>query len=202
MSSVGLVYVGLVLIVNGLMLLGWMTAREAGPLNIFVGGLQVVIPTYLIATAGADLEAIFAASGIYLFGFTYLWVGIGSLTGHSLRGFGWYALLVSLCTVVYAAESFTRAADAAFGAVWLLWGVLWFLFFVVLGLERETLSEATGFFTLVTGAVTAVVAFISLTGTWPGDWATAVVIAVVGGVALLVSVPAGARIRRVEGVVD
>ncbi len=200
MSAVGLIYVGLVLVVNGLMLLGWMSAREAAPLNLFVGVLQVVIPTYLVATAG-DIDAVFAASGIYLFGFTYLWVGVAGLTGHSLRGFGWYSLLVTLCTIVYAAESFARVGDAGFGAIWLLWGVLWFLFFVVLGLEREALSAPTGFFTVVTGVVTAVAAFLSLMGGWTGDWLSAGVVAVVGVVALVVSAPAAARLSRPQEVV-
>ena len=39
MGSVGLLYVGAVLVINGLMLLGVVEARSAAPLNLFVGGL-------------------------------------------------------------------------------------------------------------------------------------------------------------------
>ena len=51
MGSVGLLYVGAVLFLNGAMLLGWVKARSAAPMNLFVGVLQVVTPTYLIWTA-------------------------------------------------------------------------------------------------------------------------------------------------------
>lgn len=194
MSSVSLIYVGLVLIVNGLMLLGRVGAREVAPLNLFVGVLQVVTPTYLIFVAGGDPDAIFAASGIYLFGFTYLWVGINCYTDHSNRGFGWFALLVALCTVVYAADSFASPSDYGFGVVWLLWGVLWFLFFLVLGLGFDRLGPPTGVYTAVTGAITALVAFLSLMGGWTGDLAPALVIAAVGAVALVAAVPAAAML--------
>lgn len=190
MSSVGLIYVGIVLVANGLMLLGRVTATEVAPLNLFVGALQVVTPTYLIFVAGGDPAAIFAASGIYLFGFTYLWVGINCYTGHSNRGFGWFALLVALCTIVYAADSFAGPSDYGFGVVWLMWGVLWFLFFLVLGLGFDALGPPTGVYTVVTGAVTAVVAFLSLMGGWTGDLAPALVIAVVAAIALVAAVPA------------
>lgn len=203
MSSVALIYVGCVLIINGLMLLGWVTPREAGPLNLFVGALQVFTPTYLIIAADGDVDQIFAASGIYLFGFTYLWVGANCFTDHSNRGFGWFALLVAMCTVVYAADSFVRVGDLGFGVIWLLWGVLWFLFFLVLGLELDALGPPTGFFTVVAGAITGVAAFLSLMGGWTGEWAPAVVIAVIGAAALAASAPAARKLTpRTQGVVD
>ncbi len=40
MGSVGLLYVGAVLVVNGLMLLGRVDARAAAPLNFFVAGCR------------------------------------------------------------------------------------------------------------------------------------------------------------------
>ena len=76
MGSVGLLYVGAVLFLNGCMLLGWVDTRAAVPLNIFVGILQVITPTYLIFTADGNTTQIMAASGLYLFGFTYLYVAM------------------------------------------------------------------------------------------------------------------------------
>ena len=66
MGSVGLLYVGAVLFLNGCMLLGWVDSRSAVPLNIFVGILQVVTPTYLIFTANGNTAQILGASGLYL----------------------------------------------------------------------------------------------------------------------------------------
>ncbi len=81
MGAVGLLYVGAVLVVNGVMLLGLVSPAGAAPLNLFVGALQVVTPTYLIVAAGGDQAQIALAAGLYYFGFTYLWVGINGITG-------------------------------------------------------------------------------------------------------------------------
>ena len=40
MGSVGLLYVGAVLFLNGTMLLGWIESRSATPLNLMVGGYR------------------------------------------------------------------------------------------------------------------------------------------------------------------
>lgn len=45
MANVGLLYVGAVLFINGIMLLGWLDAKSAAPMNFFVGALQVLTPT-------------------------------------------------------------------------------------------------------------------------------------------------------------
>jgi AmiS/UreI family transporter. len=71
---------------NGLLLIGVVEGRSAAPLNLFVGAMQVVAPTYLIFIAAGDPLQILAASGLYLFGFTYLYVGIGLLGGLDTTG--------------------------------------------------------------------------------------------------------------------
>jgi hypothetical protein len=181
MGSVGLLYVGAVLVINGLMLLGLVEARAAAPLNLFVGGLQVITPTYLIFTSGGDADAILGAAGLYLFGFTYLYVGFNLLAGLDGTGLGWFSAFVAACAVVYAGLNFGRFDDPAFGVIWLYWAVLWALFFLVLGLKREELTRFTGAVAIVAGVVTcAVPAFMLLTGVWEeNNTTTAIVIAVV-----------------------
>lgn len=191
MSAAALIYVGAVLFINGLLLLNWLTPREAGPINLFVGGLQIFTPTYLIVTANGSSDEFFAAAGIYLFGFTYLWVGINCMKDYSNRGFGWFALFVALCCVVFALNNFISVHDAGFGVIWLLWGILWFMFFLVLGLELERLTAATGFFTVIVAIITAVAAFQELLENWTGGVVEAIVLAVVGVAALIVSYPVG-----------
>ncbi len=88
MGSVGLLYVGAVLFVNGLMLLGTVPVRSASVLNLFVGALQCVVPTVMLIQAQGDSSAVLAASGLYLFGFTYLYVGISNLAGFEPEGIG------------------------------------------------------------------------------------------------------------------
>jgi putative amide transporter protein len=197
MASVGLLYVGAVLIINGLMLLGFVEARSAAPLNLFVGALQVLTPTYLIFTAGGDTTTILAASGIYLFGFTYLYVGINLLAGLDGTGVGWFSAFVAVAAVVYSGLNFFyfTPSDPGFGAIWLYWAVLWALFWVVLALKREAFTRYTGAVAVVAGVVTAAIpAFLLLTGEWADNvnrWA--VVLGVVEVVSLLVLIPLRTR---------
>ncbi|NUR89309.1 MAG: transporter [Nonomuraea sp.] len=181
MAAVGLLYVGAVLFVNGVMLLGRVDARAAAVLNLFVGGLQVITPTYLIFTAGGDTAAILSASGIYLFGFTYLYVGVGTLAGLDGTGVGWFSLFVSVIAVAYSAINFTVLGSPSFGVIWLYWAFLWSLFFLLLGLKRERLTAYTGWVTAIQGWVTAAVpALLVMTGNFGHEGPQAVVLAVLG----------------------
>jgi hypothetical protein len=181
-GSVGLLYVGAVLFINGAMLLGWVEARSAAPMNIFVGALQVVTPTVLIIQSDGDPDVILGASGLYLFGFTYLYVAFNLLAGLDGTGLGYFSGFVAVCAVVYAYLAFTRSEDASFGVIWLYWAFLWTLFFLVLGRGRAELSRWTGAVAAIQGWVTGVLpAFLLLTGNWGRqDAAFAVGLAVFG----------------------
>lgn len=195
MGGVGLFYVGAVLIVNGLMLLGHISAKAAVPLNFFVGGLQVVTPTVLILQSGGDAEVIFAASGLYLFGFTYLWVAVNGVTDWSGEGLGWFSLFVAVAALGYSWHAFTVEADPAFGVIWSLWSVLWLLFFLLLGLGRSALAPAAGVVAVVEGVITAAVpAFLIVSGNWETGTLPAVVIGVIGVSVVAFAVPLGRRL--------
>lgn len=167
MGATGLLFVGAVLFLNGVMILGRVDPRAAAAFNLFVGGLQVVTPTYLIFTAGGDSKKILAASGIYLFGFTYLYVGFGLLAGLDSTGVGWYSLFVAAAAVGYSYASFRILKDKPFGVIWLYWAFLWFLFFLLLGLKLDGLTQYVGWVTAIEGLVTAAIpAYLILTGYW------------------------------------
>jgi putative amide transporter protein len=185
MSSVGLLYVGAVLFINGAMLLGLVESRSAAPMNVMVGLLQVLTPTYLIFTAAGDANAVLNASGLYLFGFTYLYVAFNLFGDLDGTGLGYFSLFVAACAVVYSGINFIRFDDSAFGVIWLYWAFLWSLFFVVLGLKREEYTRYTGAVCLTQGIVTgAIPAFLLMTGQWgQNDTLFAVVLAVFAVVA-------------------
>ena len=179
MGLVGLLYVGAVLFINGLLLLGVVEGRAAAPINLFVGALQVVTPTYLIFTANNDPLAILSASGLYLFGFTYLYVGIGLLANLDTTGVGWFSLFVAIMTLGYSYANFAILDNRPFGVIWLMWGFLWALFFVLLGLKHEWLTRYTGWVTIIQAWVTAAIpAFLLLTDLWRYEDAIAIGLAV------------------------
>lgn len=164
MGAVGLLYVGAILFLNGTMLLGWIDGKSAAPLNVFVGVLQVVTPTYLIINADGDATKILAASGLYLFGFTYLYVGWNLLADLDGSGLGMFSLFVAVAAVVYSVINF-QAGDPVFGVIWLYWSFLWVLFFLVLARRRDGLGRYTGAVAAIQGGVTgALPAFLLLTG--------------------------------------
>jgi len=181
MGTVGLLYVGAVLFINGLMILGKVEPRAAAVLNLFVGALQVVTPTVLIIMSGGDTNVILGASGLYLFGFTYLYVGIGLLAGLDSTGVGYFSLFVSIAAIGYSFASFFVLNDRPFGVIWLYWSYLWFLFFVLLGLKNESIGRYTGWVTAIQGWVTAAIpAYLLLTGYWQNPDLYAVALAVFG----------------------
>lgn len=188
MASVGLLYVGVVLFINGLALLGFVRGNGAVPLNIFVGLLQVITPTYLIFTANGDPDVIFGASGLYLFGFTYLYVAMNGIWGFDGTGVGWFSLFVAVAAVGYAIVNAVQYQDWAFTVIWLMWAYLWWLFFVLFGLDRPETTAYTGAVTAIEGWVTAAIpAFLILSGAWDNApnwvWAVAVLIIHLAGFA-------------------
>lgn len=192
MTGVGLFYVGAVLVINGLMLLGRITPQAAAPLNYFVGSLQVLTPTLVIVQSGGDPAVVFGASGLYLFGFTYLWVAINANAGWDGAGLGWFSLFVAIAAIGYSWHAFAVEADPAFGVIWGLWAVLWFLFFLLLGLDLGSLAPAAGVVALVEGLLTAAVpAFLILAQRWPTGVAPAVVIGVIGAATVVAAIPLG-----------
>lgn len=181
MGSVGLLYVGAILFVNGCALLGLVRGNGAVPLNIFVGVLQVITPTWLIFSSGGDPDVIFGASGLYLFGFTYLYVAFNTIWGFDATGLGWFSLFVAIAAVAYAVVSAVRG-DYAFAVIWLLWAYLWWLFFELLGRDRGELTAYTGAVAAIEGWTTAAIpAFLLLIGSWDviPNAAMAAVVAVV-----------------------
>lgn len=175
MGNVGLLFVGAVLFVNGVMLLGWVEAKSAAPINIFVGALQVVTPTYLIFTADGDTNQILGASGLYLFGFTYLYVAFTLLGNLDSTGGGYFYGFVAVCALVFSGLNFWRDGfgDEAFGVIWLYWAFLWTLFFILLALKKNRIAKYTGAVAAIEGWVTGTVpAFLLLTNNWEEntDW--------------------------------
>jgi len=190
MSSVGLLFVGAVLFLNGLLFLGKADAKGVAVFNLFVGGLQTAIPFYLIATANSPDE-ILGAAGIFLFGFTYLYVGIVTLAGFDSGGIGWYSLWVAVMATGFGLTSL-RFHDTPTGLLWLQWAVLWGLFWVVLALGVERLTALAGWLTLILSVTTcSIPGFLLLLGDWGSVPAWAVVASIV--VVALVLTPVALR---------
>lgn len=165
MSNVGLLYVGGVLFINSLMLLGRVDGKSASVFNIFIGILQVFTPIYLIVKADGNMQEILGAASIFLFGFTYLYVGLTNWFGLETSGLGWYCLWVAILALGFSYVSFS-SADVKFGIIWLFWSYLWFLFYLVLGKNMD-IGRYVGKVTFVMAWITCTIpAFLGLTDSW------------------------------------
>lgn len=166
LADVGLLYVGAVLFINGLMLLERIDGKSAAIFNLFVGLLQVFTPIYMIMTSGGDPNIILSASGIFLFGFTYLYVGLTNLFNLQTTGLGWYCLWVAVLALGFSYLNFAQFADIKFGIIWLFWAYLWFLFYLLLA-RGLNIAHYVGKVTFVQAWITATIpAFLSLIGKW------------------------------------
>ena len=156
MLGLVLLYVGAVLVINGLAMLGRIAPREAAILNIFTGVVSFSASFYAIFFQGGEEIAI-GAFGL-LFAFTYLWVAYNNLTGQDGRGLGWFSLFVAI-TVLPLFWQVWQGAET-FGAQWLAlnwaaWSVLWFSFFVIGVCGKPHLTGKVALLAIAQGVVTA-----------------------------------------------
>ena len=164
MSNVGLLFVGAVLLVNGLGLLGQVDARSGAVLNAFVGAL-----TGAIALNAGFTGDTFTAAKLLLFSFTYLWVAYNAWARvDDGRAFGWYCLFVAVVAAPIALITFDDG-DGWFGLFWASWAALWLVYFFILALGVDRLTKVAGVATLVIAVTTCVVpGFLLVSGKWAG----------------------------------
>ncbi len=159
--GLALLYVGAVLFLNGLWLMERIGDKEISVINVFVGGLTLLVALFLAFGPGADAASIKAAGLTLLFTFTYLWVAWNRWNGADGRGLGWFSLFVAITVVPVALDTLANTNgvwDVWFGLCWAAWAVLWFMFFLLLVLQKPIAK--------ITGAVASLQGI--LTGWLPG----------------------------------
>ena len=72
--GLALFYVGAVLFLNGIWVMGYIEDREISVINVFVGTLTLLVSLFLALGPNADLDSVRAAAFTLLFTFTYYWV--------------------------------------------------------------------------------------------------------------------------------
>ncbi len=181
--GVVLLYVGAVLVINGIWLVGQARAaelravegtsgemvsshptfiqnREIAVLNIFTGFIGVVAAVTLAVQGNQDedLASVRGAGYILLFAFTYIWVAFNQFLNAGGHAFGWYCLFVAITAVAAGLFTFDNAngndASIYLGVDWFAWAFLWFLFFVLLALERP-IARLTGWVAILEGIATS-----------------------------------------------
>ena len=128
MVGVVLLFVGAVLLVNGMGGLGRVDLRSMAIMNFMVAGLALLATVVQFVRAETTAQ-FFGVAQFFLFTFTYLYVAISMWWELDMRGFGWFCFFVALTTIPCALVTFQRGG-MRFGSFWLVWGVLWFMFYL------------------------------------------------------------------------
>jgi hypothetical protein len=155
--GLSLLYVGAVLCLNGLWLLGRIGDKEIWVINVFSGGVTLLISLQMAFGANADAGSIKGAALTLLFSFTYLWVAFNRFNGADGRGLGWFSLFVAITAIPVAIETLQTATSTWgvwFGLSWAAWAVLWFMFFLLLVAGKQ-IAKITGVVALLCGIFTA-----------------------------------------------
>lgn len=172
MVPVTLLFVGAVLLVNGLVFLDRVTPKSAVAINLLAGALLVgaALPLVLPADTGTSdgLASAVAAGGFALFGFTYLTVATNSMSNAPGEGLGWYCGWASAVALFLSMVHFLQINDSQLAWLWLAWAVLFFAFFLALATPAaQWIGPATGRLTVLQSLSTASIpAALMLTGTW------------------------------------
>lgn len=127
MLGVCLLFVGIVLINNGVCSLLKIDGKSAAVMNIFTGGLSVFIN--FVSLVQGNYYA--AATGL-LFGFTYLFAAAAKIWELDPVPFAWFSGFVAVNAVIFGtvegflgSEFLGITPDIRWAGIWYLWAILW-----------------------------------------------------------------------------
>lgn len=160
MLGVVLLYVGIVLINNGITRIYNVDEKSASIMNIFIGLLAVIIDVIYVIQGDY-----FAAGTGLLFAFTYLFIGINGIFDLDKRPYGWYSLFVAINAISCALLSLSDG-DLRFFIIWILWGILWSTTFIEIILKKD-LGKFVSYLAIFEGIFTAwIPGFLMLINKW------------------------------------
>jgi hypothetical protein len=165
MPYICLLLSGAALLVNGLATLGHLPRRDAAVLSLAVGIVQLVLGV-VVLSPGTSTAGALTAAGMFLFGLTYVYVGLDCLLDLGSKGLGWFCGMVAFVGLLLAAA--WLAEDPVLAVLWLCWSVLWALLFASMALGLTRVDLFTGWALVLTSQATATVpALLGLAGLWP-----------------------------------
>ncbi len=127
MLGVCLLFVGIVLINNGICTLSNIDKKSAAVMNIFTGGLSLFINFVNLIQGNY-----YAAGTGLLFCFTYLFVAIMNIFDLNPLPFAWFSTFVAVNAIVFGfvegifgSQALGISADWRWAVIWWLWAILW-----------------------------------------------------------------------------
>jgi putative amide transporter protein len=152
-----LVLVGVILFVNGLLVLGKYGGKQVAALNLAVGiciGLSGFYIGFTDALKGVGPTQSFVASASCLvFALTYVLLAAEIFAGTDFKALGWFCFFSGIVMFLISLGFFhilggTLIYSTQFGVFWFLWAVLFWLFWGSWGLGRSGLVKLTGVYAI------------------------------------------------------
>jgi len=160
-----LLFVGIVLVINGVNRFYKLDAKSAAFMNAVTGTIIVVGCFINFAKGGETLAYQSVASG-FLFGFTYIFIAANNLFSLDWRPFGWFSLFVTVYAVFMAVLA-GQAGDWQFVYLWTAWALLWFNGFLDIVLKMKSMSKIFPYLSIAEGIFAAFIpALMMLTDKW------------------------------------
>lgn len=168
MLGVCLLFVGIVLINNGVCTLANIDGKSAAVMNILTGGLSLFINFVNLIQGNY-----YAAGTGLLFCFTYLFVAAMDIFELDSLPFAWFSTFVAVNAVIFGyiegvagSSVLGITPDWRWAAIWWLWAVLWGTSFITDILGKE-LGKFVPFLQVTEGIITAwVPGVMMLLGIW------------------------------------
>lgn len=138
-----LLFVGAVLVLNGLWMMDRIEDREIVVINLVTAGIMAFIAALSLVQAGT-IQDVRAVALTLLFAITYLWVAANQLNGFDGRGLGWFSLFVAISVLpegVRVLANSNTFMQVWLGVCWFAWAGLWASYFLLLAQKRDIRSQ-------------------------------------------------------------
>lgn len=153
-------FVGVVLVLNGLWMLNKISDKEILAINCLVGLLTLAVAVENVLGGEIDEVTVSAGTLTLLFSTTYLWVAYNRWTDSDGRGLGWYSLIVAIVAAWVSVQQLMMVGPdfwSLWRAVsWVSWSILWFLFFLLLVVGLPW-TRIVGWISIVQGVGTGLI---------------------------------------------
>lgn len=136
MLPISLIFVGIALIMNGVVLWKKSDYVVITIINLFTGLLLVYFNLYNI-TVG-DQDRLVSYFGGLLFGLTNLIIAFDCMFDGDLRWSGWFSMLATLCALAISIYFFV-VGQTILGVLWIVWMLIWLFAFIGFALAKKFL---------------------------------------------------------------
>jgi hypothetical protein len=132
--------VSIMFFLNTLSSYGKVDSKESTLWCLVLGSIMLFLVIWGIVTSLFAEQTFWWAAQAFLFALTYFMMGLNAVSGRDQRGLGWFCLFVAVIVPLLTYQA-VLTGDMRMVAIWVAWGVTWFVFFLELGLGKVAIDR-------------------------------------------------------------